>query len=117
MRRMKSIFRCVWMLAIAWTGTAAPRETAVTPQDFVVGADISGVQAAEALGVKYSDKGVAKDILAILKDHGFNYVRLRVFVDPTKATPRDRPYSTQGFCDLPHTIEWRNASRRWAWGC
>ena len=52
MRRIKSIFRCVWMLAIAWTGTAAPRETAVTPQDFVVGADISGVQAAEALGVK-----------------------------------------------------------------
>ena len=105
------------MLAIAWTGTAAPRETAVTPQDFVVGADISGVQAAEALGVKYSDKGVAKDILAILKDHGFNYVRLRVFVDPTKATPRDRPYSTQGFCDLPHTIEMAKRVKAMAWGC
>jgi arabinogalactan endo-1,4-beta-galactosidase len=71
----------------------------------IIGADISSVQAAEARGVKYSDKGVQKDILEILKDHGFNYVRLRVFNDPTKATPRDRPYSPQGFCDLPHTIE------------
>jgi sugar phosphate isomerase/epimerase len=59
----------------------------------------------EARGVQYSDKGVRKDILAILKDHGFNYVRLHVFNDPTKATPRDRPYSMDGYCDLPHTIE------------
>jgi arabinogalactan endo-1,4-beta-galactosidase len=71
----------------------------------IIGADISSVQAAEARGVQYSDKGIRKDILAILKDHGFNYVRLRVFNDPTKATPRDRPYSMDGYCDLPHTIE------------
>jgi arabinogalactan endo-1,4-beta-galactosidase len=93
------------MLAIVLSGSAAERSTAATPQDFIIGADISGVQAAEARGVKYSDKGVTKDILAILRDHGFNYVRLRVFVDPTRATPRDRPYSPQGYCDLPHTIE------------
>jgi arabinogalactan endo-1,4-beta-galactosidase len=75
------------------------------PQPMIIGADISSVQAAEARGVRYSDKGVPKDILTILKDHGFNYVRLRVFNDPTKATPRDRPYSMDGYCDLPHTIE------------
>jgi len=74
------------------------------PQDFIVGADISFVQAAEDRGVHYSDRGVQKDILAILKDHGFNTVRLRVFNDPTQATPRDRPYSAQGYCDIPHTI-------------
>jgi arabinogalactan endo-1,4-beta-galactosidase len=27
-----------------------------------------------------------------------------VFHDPTKPTPRDRPYSKQGYCDLAHTI-------------
>ncbi|HEX5109176.1 MAG TPA: glycosyl hydrolase 53 family protein [Vicinamibacterales bacterium] len=58
----------------------------------IVGADISSVQAAEDRGVKYSDGGVSKDILEILRDHGFNYIRLRVFNDPTKPTPRDRPY-------------------------
>jgi arabinogalactan endo-1,4-beta-galactosidase len=71
----------------------------------IIGADISSVQAAESRGVHYSDNGERKDILAILKDHGFNYIRLRVFNDPTKPTPRDRPYSPDGFCDLPHTIE------------
>ncbi len=71
---------------------------------YIVGAVISSVQAAEDRGIKFKDAGVEKDILAILKDHGFNYVRLRVFVDPTKATPRDRPYSAAGYCDLPHTI-------------
>ena len=78
------------------------------PQGFIIGADISWVQAAEDRGVKFSDRGVDKDILEILKDHGFNYIRLRVFHDPTKPTPRDRPYSRQGYCDLPHTIEMAN---------
>lgn len=79
-------------------------ETAKNPQGFIIGADISWVQAAEDRGVRFSDNGVQKDILAILKDHGFNYIRLRVFNDPTKSTPKDRPYSAQGYCDLPHTI-------------
>ncbi|MBN2180381.1 MAG: glycosyl hydrolase 53 family protein [Sedimentisphaerales bacterium] len=77
----------------------------IPPDKYMIGADISWVQAAEQRGTRYSDNGVEKDILEILKDHGFNYIRLRTFVDPTKATPRDRPYSMQGFCDLPHTIE------------
>jgi arabinogalactan endo-1,4-beta-galactosidase len=102
---MNTVVRIACIFAMAVVGTAAQRTSLVAPRDFIIGADISGVQAAEARGIKYSDKGVAKDILAILKDHGFNYVRLRVFVDPTRATPRDRPYSMQGYCDLPHTIE------------
>lgn len=72
---------------------------------YIVGADISWVQQREASGTKYSDDGVEKDILQILKAHGFNYIRLRIFNDPTKGTPRDQPYSPQGFCDLDHTID------------
>ena len=67
-------------------------------------ADISSVQAAEDRGVLFSDGGASKDILQILKDHGFNYIRLRVFVDPTQPTPRGPAYSMQGYCDLAHTI-------------
>jgi len=74
-------------------------------EKFIIGADISWVQAAEDRGTKFSDNGMQKDILQILKDHGFNYIRLRTFHDPTKPTPRDRPYSPQGYCDLDHTIE------------
>src|ERR1700748_2320734 len=98
---MKSVV--LSLLAAAFLSVSAQNST--TPRSFIVGADISGVQAAEARGMHYSDKGVQKDILEILKDHGFNTIRLRVFNDPTKPTPRDRAYSAQGFCDLPHTIE------------
>src|ERR1700722_9972140 len=71
---------------------------------YMVGADISSVQAAEDRGAKLTDGGAEKDIFLILKKHGFNYIRLRVFVDPTKSGPRYRAYSPQGYCDLPHTI-------------
>jgi len=41
-------------------------------ETLIIGADISSVNAAEDRGVRYSDAGVQKDILAILKDRGFN---------------------------------------------
>ena len=68
----------------------------------ILGADISFLRQLEAKGIKFSDKGVEKDVFEILKDHGFNYIRLRVFVDPSN----DSGYSPgKGFCDLHHTLE------------
>jgi beta-galactosidase len=76
---------------------AQPRETSA-----MLGADISFLPQLEERGIKFSDKGVEKDAIQILKDHGFNYVRLRIFNDPA----RDSGYSPQkGFCDLQHTKE------------
>jgi arabinogalactan endo-1,4-beta-galactosidase len=66
--------------------------------DFIIGADISWVQAAEDRGVKFSDQGTERDILAILKDRGFNYIRLRVFHDPTKATPQPSRRNIETMC-------------------
>ena len=74
---------------------AKPRVT-----DAMIGADISFLPQLEERGIKFSDKGVEKDPILILKDHGFNYVRLRIFNDPA----RDSGYSPKkGFCDLEHT--------------
>jgi beta-galactosidase len=68
--------------------------------DKMLGADISFLPELEARGMKFSDKGVEKDAIQILKDHGFNYVRLRIFNDPA----RDSGYSPgKGFCDLENT--------------
>jgi arabinogalactan endo-1,4-beta-galactosidase len=49
----------------------------------ILGADISSLAKSEAMGgvYKYSD-GTEADALQILKDHGMNYARLRVWVDP-----------------------------------
>src|SRR5205809_6745506 len=66
----------------------------------MLGADISFLPQLEDRGMKFSDNGVEKDAVLILKDHGFNYVRLRIFNDPS----RDSGYSPKkGFCDLAHT--------------
>lgn len=70
--------------------------------DQMLGADISFLPQLEARGMKFSDKGVEKDVLTILKDHGFNYVRLRLFHNPAA----DSGYAPkQGFCDLAHTLQ------------
>ena len=70
---------------------------------FILGADISWVPEDEADGATYFDRGVRKDVFQILKDHGFNYIRLRVFVDPS--SPRGyAARRNEAFCDLAHTL-------------
>ena len=66
----------------------------------VLGADISFLPQLEDRGMKFDDKGIQKDAIQILKGHGFNYIRLRIFNEPAA----DSGYSPKkGFCDLEHT--------------
>ena len=84
----------------AGASSAGAEATAFSGASFIVGADITWVQADEAQGAKYSD-GTRGDILQILKRHGFNYIRLRTFVDPKAKDGYDKQ---DGFADLAHTI-------------
>ncbi len=68
---------------------------------FIIGADISWVQQQEDAGTRFSDRGVKKDIFVILKEHKFNWIRLRLFNDPKAA----KGYSRKGYCDLAHTLQ------------
>lgn len=68
--------------------------------DKILGADISFLPEMESRGIKFSDNGVQGDPIEIMKAHGFNYIRLRIFNNP--ANPKG--YSPKiGFCDLEHT--------------
>ena len=67
---------------------------------FLIGADITWVQADESRGATYSD-GTQKEVLQLFKEHGFNSVRMRTFVDPRAADGYDKQ---NGFGDLAHTI-------------
>jgi len=68
---------------------------------YFIGADISRVQT-DAPGTTYIDNdGKQKEMLALLKGHGFNYIRVRTFVDPKAA---DGNSKTTGFYDVPHTV-------------
>lgn len=70
-------------------------------KDKILGADISFLPELEARSMKFSDNGVPGDAIQIMKAHGFNYIRLRIFNNP--ANPKG--YSPgKGFCDLAHTM-------------
>lgn len=66
--------------------------------DYAVGADVSFLAAAEAGGTVFKDDGVAKPGLQILQDHGYNWIRLRLFHTPSNSTRSSLPN------DLPYTI-------------
>jgi arabinogalactan endo-1,4-beta-galactosidase len=87
-------------------------------EPYALGADISFMQQREREGVKYYRNGQVNDLLAILKESGFNYIRLRLFVDPTAEVTEAMnetecknggwcaaPYSRAGYCGLDSTIK------------
>ncbi|WP_026487441.1 glycosyl hydrolase 53 family protein [Caldanaerobius polysaccharolyticus] len=53
--------------------------------DFIKGADVSMLAQIEQNGGKFYDSGVRKDCLKILKDHGVNWIRLRIWNNPKDA--------------------------------
>lgn len=78
----------------------------------MLGADISSVPEQIDQGAVYFDTdGTEKPVLEILGAHGFNYVRLRTFVDPM--APFGYAYGDGGatciksnaYCDLSHTLD------------
>ena len=69
---------------------------------YTVGADISWLQSQEDRGTEFSDGGIKGDALEILRDNGFNYIRLRLFVDPRSELGYSR---REGYCDLEHTLQ------------
>jgi arabinogalactan endo-1,4-beta-galactosidase len=78
----------------------AAKYTPKKVKDKVLGADISFLPELENRGMKFSDNGTPGDAIQIMKEHGFNYIRLRIFNAP--ANPKG--YSpNKGFCDLEHT--------------
>lgn len=96
-----------------------PQYTAPHKREFkfdrpIVGADVSWVQQQEngdffmppragakrGEGLRFSQGGQQKDVLAILKDNGFNWMRLRLFVNPEA----EGGYSPMGYCGLDSTL-------------
>ncbi|TWT92849.1 Arabinogalactan endo-1,4-beta-galactosidase precursor [Botrimarina colliarenosi] len=84
-----------WLIAgavIAEQGTAAINE--VDQLGFAIGADVSFLAHAESQGAVFKDGGVAAAGLEILKDHGYNWVRLRLFHTPDHL-PNDLAYTIE----------------------
>lgn len=68
------------MVLLSLAGFAAP----AAAQTFAKGADVSWITQMEASGYRwYNDNGTQQDVLQILRDHGMNSIRLRVWVNPS----------------------------------
>lgn len=68
----------------------------------MIGADISWLPEMEAEGRKFYDQGVEKNGIDLLKDLGFNTIRLRIFVNPEN----EEGYSPgKGYCGFTETLE------------
>ncbi|MBQ8013574.1 MAG: glycosyl hydrolase 53 family protein [Treponema sp.] len=53
-------------------------------EDFMKGVDISMIDQIEKTGGKfYNERGEEEDVFKILKDHGVNYIRIRLWNNPT----------------------------------
>jgi arabinogalactan endo-1,4-beta-galactosidase len=71
-------------------------------KDFIKGVDISMLYEVEAKGGKFYDNGEQKDPLQILKDHGVNWVRVRIWNDPYDE--KGNPYGG-GNCEYKRMTE------------
>jgi arabinogalactan endo-1,4-beta-galactosidase len=67
----------------------------------ILGADISFLPQLEDEGLKFYVNGEQKDAIQILKENGFNYIRLRIFVNPAA----DSGYSKKGYCNFEQTAK------------
>ena len=66
--------------------------SAVARLDYAIGADLSFMKQAEDSGFQFKDHNEPRAGLDIFKDHGYNWVRLRLFHTPTRL-PNDLAYT------------------------
>jgi len=84
------VILCFWFIFVA---SSMPGQA-----QFVKGADVGWLSQMEATGYKFYDSlGTEKNCLQILKEHGINTIRLRVWVNPSS----DR---TNGHCSKDEVV-------------
>jgi arabinogalactan endo-1,4-beta-galactosidase len=90
---------------------------------YAVGADLSFLKSAEDRGVEFKDGGVVRPGLDIFRDHGYNWIRLRLFHSPTRL-PNDLEYTIdlarqareRGFrflLDYHYADSWADPGQQW----
>ena len=85
---------CVGIVVAVLPDPGAPARAA----DYAIGADLSFLKQAEDPNKAFKDEGKARPALRIFKDHGYNWVRLRLFHSP-KSLPNNLDYLRQDVVD------------------
>ncbi|HMP83712.1 MAG TPA: glycosyl hydrolase 53 family protein, partial [Verrucomicrobiota bacterium] len=78
--------------------------------EFIAGADMSHLAYFESIGITYRENGTPRDAFEILKDHGLNCVRLRLFTSsPAQAAANPYNYINNTNYTIPLAIRAKNA--------
>jgi arabinogalactan endo-1,4-beta-galactosidase len=80
-RTYRLAFRSMLSMLLVLYATLRPEAPAA---DYAIGADLSFLKQAEEQGTVFKDDGQARPGLRIFKDHGYNWIRLRLFHTPTR---------------------------------
>jgi arabinogalactan endo-1,4-beta-galactosidase len=97
--RVGALLCLTWVTACHNTGSTETQQPAPPPSPIpalpYAGADISALARIEQGGSVFRDSGHAGDAIAILKAHGANTFRLRIFVNPNDSDVQvnDLPYT------------------------
>jgi arabinogalactan endo-1,4-beta-galactosidase len=60
------------------------KTSVMSGQEYAIGADLSFLKNAEDRGFAFKDDGISKPGLHIFEEHGYNWIRLRLFHTPTE---------------------------------
>jgi arabinogalactan endo-1,4-beta-galactosidase len=82
------------LLLLPVIAKAQPTPDSTFTLNYAVGADLSFLKMAEERGVQFKDEGVVKPALDIFADHGYDWVRLRLFHSPDRL-PNDLEYTIE----------------------
>jgi arabinogalactan endo-1,4-beta-galactosidase len=77
-------FPIPWLWALSAVMFVTWLAAGARADDYAIGADLSFLRQAEQQGTVFKDDGQAKPGLEIFKNHGYNWVRLRLFHTPTQ---------------------------------
>jgi arabinogalactan endo-1,4-beta-galactosidase len=75
---------------------ALPVSTLAPAQTYAIGADVSFLAKCEQDGMVFSEGGQPREVLSLLREHQYNWVRLRLFHDPSASSdklPNDLDYT------------------------
>lgn len=113
-------YECIGMVTViesAGSGTAdftgiVYKGVLVNGGDMIKGADVSSVISVENSGVQFYDEdGNEEDLIKILADAGVNYIRVRIWNDPYRASATTEDSKTAansyggGVCDLNYAVQ------------
>jgi arabinogalactan endo-1,4-beta-galactosidase len=98
---MPRVFAILFLL-VGLAGCASVQDRPILAElkddsPFAAGVDLSLLQHLERHGVVFKENGQPKDALQIFREHGVNWVRLRLFVDPDgrEGQVNSLPYTLQ----------------------